>query len=132
MREIKRRKSFSRGGTFFIGFFFGMLASVLIAIGLLSYFIRHPQRAMVKMVDMGVNRMVEKTVESVPREYIGQHQEEISESVQRFTQAFSQNRIDSDEMNQIIKKIFAAIADQKVTASEMDGLLLLANQLANS
>jgi hypothetical protein len=126
--ERKKRRSFSRGGTFLVGFFVGVLCSAFVVVGLAGYFIRYPQKIIVKAVDLGMNRVVEKTVQSIPRDFVSERQEEITASAQQFAQAFTQNRISQADMNVIAKKFFSVIADQKITPEEIDEILQLVNR----
>lgn len=129
--ERRKQRGFSRGGTFFVGFFVGVLFSAFVVVGLAGYFIRYPQKIIVKAVDLGMNRVVEKTVESIPRDFVSERQEEITESAQRFAQAFTQNRISQADMNVLARKFFSVIADQKITPEEIDEILRLVNRYSN-
>lgn len=115
---------------FFLGFFVGILVSAAAAVGLAGYLIRHPQTVMVKAADVAVKHVVEKAVESVPRDYIGQRQDDIAASAHRFSQAFSQNRVTSAEMNTLARQMVAVIADQQITETEIDNLLRLMDSYA--
>jgi len=124
------QKQSSRTGSFFIGFFLGALITVLIGIGLAGYLIRHPQVVMNKAVDMGLNRVVNKTIQTVPQTYIGQRQNDIATTAQKLAQAYSENRISPAEMDGLARKVFTAMADQQITKQEIDDLLKIMNQLA--
>ena len=126
--ERRKQRGLSRGGTFLVGFFVGVLCSAFVVVGLAGYFIRYPQKIIVKAVDLGMNRVVEKTVQSIPRDFVSERQEEITASAQQFAQAFTQNRISQADMNVIAKKFFSVIADQKITPEEIDEILQLVNR----
>lgn len=111
-----------------MGFFVGVLVSAAVAVGLAGYLIRHPQAVIEKAADIAVDRVVERTVQTVPKAYIGQNQEVIASSARRFADAFSQNRITPTEMNLLAKKMLATIADQKITQAEIDDILQLMNR----
>ena len=130
MRPQAHRRS-SKAGTFFIGFFVGMLASAIVVIVLAGYFLKHPRIIIDKAADLAVERVVEKTVETVPKDYIGRQQEEIADSARRFADAFSQNRITPAQMNILAKKILAVIADQNITQTEIDEILRMMNKYAS-
>ncbi len=126
--QMERR--FSKMGVFITGFIVGIVVSVLIAVGLVRYIVQHPQKMIVKAIDMGMDQVVERTVQTMPKDYIGQRQVEISSSAEKFAQAFSQNRISSEEMNSLARAFFQVIADQQITPVEIDHLLDLINQYA--
>ena len=93
MDRQKEKKRFSRGGMFAIGFLLGILLTLLILAGITGYAMKHPQQVLVKVADYGIRQTVQKTAQSMPRDYIGKRQEDIARSAQRFAQAFSENRI---------------------------------------
>jgi len=126
----KKRGTFSKSGTFFIGFFLGILVSAFSAIGLARYVMLHPQQMMVKAMDMGMGQVVEKTAESVPKDYIGQRQNDIAKSAQDLADAFSQDKLTPAEMNLLAQKMLVAVADQQLTTAEIDELIRFANQLS--
>jgi len=124
------QKQSSRTGAFFIGFFLGALVTVLVLVGLAGYVIRHPNVVMNKAMDIGINRVVNKTIQSAPQEYIGQRQDDIANTAQKLAQAYSQNRISPAEMDGLARKMFAVMADQQITQKEIDDLLKTMNRLA--
>lgn len=126
--ERRNQRGFSKGGSFFIGFFVGILVSALVVVGLAGYFIKHPKTLIEKAADVAVDRVVERAVQSVPKDFIAKRQEAIANSAHRLAQAYSQNRITPAEMNLLVKKMFAAVADQKITPAEIDEILQLANR----
>ena len=129
MRQRIQKQS-SRTGAFFIGFFLGALVTVLVLVGLAGYVIRHPKVMMDKAMDIGLTSVVNKTIQSAPQEYIGQRQDDIANTAQKLAQAYSRNRISSAEMDGLARKIFAVMADQKITQTEIDDLLKTMNRLA--
>jgi len=126
----REQNSFSKGRTFLIGFLVGLLVSAFIVIGLAGYIIRYPQKVFVKAVDLGMNRVVEKTVQSIPKDYISERQEDIAASAQRFTRAFSKNRISPADMRFLSSKFFTVVADQKITSDEIDEFLRLIDRFS--
>ena len=129
MRQRIEKQS-SRTGSFFIGFFLGALVTVLVLIALAGYVIRNPKVVMTKAVDMGLNRVMNKTIQTAPQAYIGQRQGDIAITAQKLAQAYSENRISPAEMDYIARQVFAAMADQQITQKEIDDLLKIMNQLA--
>ena len=126
MRSQTYRRS-SKAGTFFIGFLLGILASAVVVIVLAGYLLKHPRIIIDKAADLAVDRVVEKTVQTVPKDYIASQQEEIADTARRFADAFSQNRITPAQMNILAKKMLAVIADQKITQIEIDEILRMMN-----
>ncbi len=124
------QKRFSKTGVFMTGFIVGLLVSGLVVIGLGAYLLQHPQEVIVRVVDMGMDRVIERTVQTIPQDYVTQRQAEISTSAEKFAQAFSQNRISSEEMNILASAFFQTIADQQITPAEIDRFLQLINQVA--
>jgi hypothetical protein len=122
------KKRFSRGGMFAIGFFSGVLLTLLIAAGVIGYAMKHPQQVLVKVADYGVRQTIQKTAQSMPKDYIGQRQNDIARSAQQFASAFSENRITQNEMGLIGKQFFVVMADQKITPDEIDHLLRTIDQ----
>ncbi len=123
-------RRFSKGGLFAVGFFSGVLVSALVLILLAGYLLRHPQTVLVKAADFGVKKVIEKTVESAPREYIGQKQDEIAVTAQKFAKAFSESRISPADMQMLSAKMLGMFADQKITQEEIDETLRLMNRFA--
>ena len=118
----------SRAGTFFIGFFVGILVSAAVVVGLAGYLIKHPQTIIVKAADVAVDRVMERAIQTVPKEFIGRNQEAIASSARNFADAFSQNRISSTEMNLLAKSMLSAVADQRITQAEIQRILQLMDQ----
>lgn len=129
MRERIQKQS-STAGVFFIGFFLGTIVTVLVLIGLAGYMIRHPKVVMNKAVDLGLNQVVNKTIQTAPQAYIGERQDDIAITAQRLAKAYSENRISSAELDRLARKMFAAMADQQITQKEIDDLLETMNRLA--
>jgi hypothetical protein len=122
------KKKFSRGGMFAIGFSSGVLFALLVAAGVAGYAMKHPQQVLVKVADYGVRQTIQKTAQSMPKDYIGQRQEDIARSAQEFARAFSENRFTQHEMGLIGKQFFVVMADQKITPDEIDHLLRTIDQ----
>jgi hypothetical protein len=130
MDEFRRPSRFSKTGLFFIGFFAGLLVAAGLVIAAAGYVMKNPEVVLVKAADFGIKRVVEKTVESAPKEYIGQKQDEIAATAQGFARAFSENRISPADMQMITARMIALMADQRITEDEIDGMLRLMNQFA--
>jgi hypothetical protein len=127
--EKEKQHHFSRGRVFFSGFLAGIAAMVLIFIGLAGYAIRYPQKVMVKAFDAGVSRVVDRMVESIPRDVIAVRQSDIVDAVTRITQAYSENCISSADIRMLSKNALNAAADKKVTREEMDELFRLVQRM---
>lgn len=131
MNDFRKKSSFSKPGMFFVGFFSGILIAALVLFFLAGYFLKHPQAIIVKAANLGVNRVIEKTVESTPREYIGLKQDEIAGTAQNFAKAFSENRIAPADMQMLGAMMMGILADQKITEKEIDDMLRSMNQFAH-
>ena len=128
MDRPREKRGFSRGGMFAIGFLLGILFTLLILAGVTGYVMKHPQQVLVKVADYGVRQTIQKTAQSMPRDYIGQRQNDIAKSAQEFAQAFSENRISQQEMALIGRQFFVVMADQRITPDEIDHLLRTIDQ----
>jgi hypothetical protein len=130
--EYRQKSRSSKGGIFFIGFLVGVLATTLVILALFGYLIKNPRTVMVRAANLGmtkvVKKSVEKTVSSIPREYVAVRQETINRSVQGLTQAFSENRLSSADVQVLAGEFFRVMADQKITSREIDRLLKMIDQ----
>lgn len=125
-------------GTFVFGFFFGIVVSGIGAFVIARYMMQHPQAVMSKAHDLGmdqvvehaVEKSVEKTVAAIPQDMVAVRQQDINQTVQNLTQAYSENRITPTDMQLIAGKFFGMMADQKITPQEMDEMLSFMNQMA--
>lgn len=129
MANITNEKGFSRAGSFFIGFFLGMLVCVIIVIAALKYVISNPQPVIIKAVDLGATRLIEKTVETIPKEYVVVHQNDINQSVMKVTQAYAEGRLTSSDIQSMGREVFQLIADQEITSDEIDRMIRLINRI---
>jgi len=114
---------FSKTGTFLIGFLTGILFCALVVIGLAGYALRHPQLVMTKVAYPRVGRIIEKTVATAPKQYIGEKEDDIAVTAQAFARAYSESRISSDDVQVLGSKVFAMMADQRITPQEIDEML---------
>ncbi|HEX9934864.1 MAG TPA: hypothetical protein VGB38_06670 [bacterium] len=130
MDEYGTPRRFSKAGMFFIGFFSGLLAAAVLLVVSAGYVFKHPQIVLTKAGDFGIRRVFEKTVESAPREYIGQKQDEIAVTAQKFAKAFSESRISPADMQLITVRLVSVMADQKITPDEVDETLRMMNRFA--
>ncbi len=114
---------FSKAGMFFVGFFTGILLLSLAGILAARYVMKNPQAVMTKVAYPQVSRMIEKTVATAPKEYIGQKQDDIAVTAQAFARAYSENRITPDDVQLLGARVFAVLSDQQITQAEIDDLL---------
>jgi hypothetical protein len=114
---------FSKTGMFFVGFFTGILLLALAGIFAAGYTLRHPQAVMAKVGYPQMGKMIEKTVSTAPKEYIGRKGDDIAVTAQAFARAYSENRISSDDVQLLGARIFAVMADQQITPAEIDEIL---------
>ena len=123
----KRKSCFGAGAA---GFFIGVLCTAGVLYAFVRYTLSHPQKIVKHAGTVAVNRVVVKTVESAPRDYIGKNQADIARSVQGFADAFSKNRISQTDMQRLAGKMFAMVADQRITEKEMADMLRTMNAMA--
>jgi hypothetical protein len=129
MEQNRRRKKSSGAGIFILGFLSGILVSGIIIISVAGYFLRNPQRMLSKAVDIGLNRVVEQTIQSIPKEYVARKQQELVDTAARFAEAFSQNRISNAEVDRLSQMVIQTVIDRQVTAEEIDELLEAVNRI---
>jgi hypothetical protein len=128
MNEFKNQSRFSKAGMFIVGFFSGLLGAALVLVLLAGYVLKHPQAILIKAGDFGIKHVVEKTVESAPKAYIGEKQDEIASTAQKMAKAFSENRISPADMQMLAARFMGMMADQNITKEEIDEVLRLMNQ----
>lgn len=114
---------FSKAGMFIVGFFSGILFLSLAGIFAARYVMKNPQAVMARVAYPQVGRMIEKTVATAPKEYIGQKQDDIAVTAQAFARAYSENRITPDDVQLLGARVFAVLSDQQITQAEIDDLL---------
>lgn len=132
----RRRKS--GFGAFFAGFFIALFLVAISGYILMNYALNNPQKiaekaakfGLVKIAEKTVIQTVTKTVYSIPRDQVALRQDRINRSVQGITQAFSENRIEFDDLQILGDQVFRAAADQQITAQEIDSMLDLMEQLS--
>jgi hypothetical protein len=120
-------RHFSKGGMFMVGFMSGVLVAAAVLAVTAGYVIKHPQAVLNKAVNLGAKQIVQRTLETAPKEYIGQKQDEIASSAQKFSKAFSENRISPADVQLLSAHLFGMLADQKITREEIDSMLKLVN-----
>ena len=121
MQAVHSRRS-GGAGRFFAGFFTGLIFAAALAVAGGVYLVKHP-KAVSQVVAKQANQVVRKTLDSVPKDLLAQRQAEISELFSRFVKAYSAGRVSAQTLEQLSQSAFAAAADQKVTAVEIDDLL---------
>jgi hypothetical protein len=124
-------------GPFIAGFFVALFLVAVFGYIMVNYAVTHPQKIAEKAAKMGLVKVAEKTIVqtmtktiySIPRDQVALRQDRINQSVQRLTQAFSENRLEFGDLQTLGDQVFRAAADQQITAREIDALLDLADQL---
>ena len=81
------------------------------------------QKLMKGVVDYGVSRVVERTIQSIPRAFVAERQDEIALTVRRLTTAYEENRLSSPDIRAMTKKVGEIVADQEVTPAEIDDFI---------
>jgi hypothetical protein len=121
---------FSRVGMFTVGFFTGILVVAVAGLFLVRILLRNPQAVIAKLAVPKVAQIVQKTVATAPREYIGEKQDDIAVTAQAVARAYSENRITPDDMQDIGTKVFSVMADQRITPQEIDEVLRMLKEYA--
>jgi len=121
-------KKSSRIGTFFIGLLCGLLIAVFLVIGIAGYVIRNPKQILVRASDLGLQKIAARTVQSVPREYVGRQKDLITSKVQQFADAYANNRLSQDEIEHLMQEVMVVVSDQNVTTVEVEDILHLVDQ----
>jgi hypothetical protein len=122
--------SFSKTGMFFIGFFCGILLAAAAGLMGAKYLINNPQIVMTKVASAGMGRLIQKTAESAPREYIGRKQDEIAVTAQAFAKAYSEQKVTPEDVQAIGVKVMSVLADQKINQNEIDDVLRMMQRYA--
>ncbi len=122
--------SFSKSGMFFIGFFCGILIAAAAALMGAKYLINNPQVVLGRVASAGMGRLIQKTAESAPREYIGRKQDEIAVTAQAFARAYSEQKITPEDVQAIGVKVMTVLADQKINQQEIDEVLRMMQRYA--
>jgi hypothetical protein len=122
--------SFSKSGMFFIGLFCGILLAAAAGLMGAKYLINNPQIVMTKVASAGIGKMIQRTAESAPREYIGQKQDEIAVTAQAFAKAYSEQKVTPEDIQAIGIKVMSVLADQKISQNEIDDVLRMMQRYA--
>ena len=128
--EGRRPQNRSRVGSFLGGMVTGIFLMVVIFGAGILYLVRNPRLIVEKAVDMGMDRVVTRTLESLPREHIRTRENEIADLAQRVVRAYSQNRISPEDLDTFTQRAFSIVSDQKVTSAEVDEMIALAEKMA--
>ena len=83
----------------------------------------------IKAVDLGATRIIEKTVETIPKEYVVVRQDDINQSVMKVTQAYSEGRLTSTDIQDMGREVFQLVADQEITSEEIDRMIKLIDRI---
>jgi hypothetical protein len=122
--------SFSKSGMFFIGLFCGILLAAAAGLMGAKYLINNPQIVLGRVASAGMGRLIQKTAESAPREYIGRKQDEIAVTAQAFAKAYSEQKITPEDVQAIGVKVMSVLADQKINQQEIDEVLRMMQRYA--
>lgn len=134
--NMPRRRGNS-AGIFFGGLVTGLVISALAGILVVSVFAGNPRRmagiadrfGLVQVVEKTVVRTVSRTIHSIPKQQVADRQIRINDSVQKLTSAYAQGKLTIEDVEVLSDRIYQAVADQKVSEKEIDGILDLADDL---
>ena len=125
-------------GSFFSGLFFGIFICLIAIVALGFYAFNNPDKFLNKALAMGGGQLIEtkvtetvnKTVESIPRDFVALKQKDINRSFNKLTTAYSEGNLSSTDMQMIAGQMYQMMADQKVTPKEIEKLLKFIDTLA--
>jgi hypothetical protein len=128
----------SKSGAFLLGLIAGILCSAIAVVLIIRYTIRNPQAIMTKAQDLGMNQVIEKAVEmsvektvtSIPQDLVTVRQDEINQTMQNLTAAYSENRLTPMDIQLIAGKFYGVMSDNKVTPQEIDDIMDYANKMS--
>lgn len=128
----------SRIGSFFSGLFTGILLCVIAAVALGVYGFNHPEQVIDKAMVLGGGQLIEKkvsetvnrTVETIPKDYVAMKQQDINRSFNKLTTAYSEGKLSDTDMQMITGYFYQMMADQKVTSQEIEKLLKFIDSLS--
>ena len=83
-----------------------------------------------KVASVSVGKLIQKTAESAPREYIGSKQDEIAVTAQAFAKAYSEQKVTPEDVQAIGVKVLSVLADQKITQQEIDEVFRMMQRYA--
>jgi hypothetical protein len=124
-------KSKSKGWTrFFAGLFTGIALTIAALVLGGIYFMRNPE-LITKQIHQRGSRVISHTMQSLPKEYLADKQDEVIELVNAFVRAYSEDRITFADMDRISQKAFTAAADSRITPREADEFMVLVREIVN-
>jgi hypothetical protein len=128
--EGRRQEPKSRTGAFLWGILLGLFIALIAAGLLIVYMIQHPEKTVARAMDLGMDKVVYRTLESLPREHIQKRQDDLADLAQRLVRAYARNRISPEDLDRLTREIFETASDQRVTPDEIDALIILAENMA--
>ncbi len=118
-------------GSFFAGFFTGLLLVVILGLLIGLYIVQHPQKLIASAEKMGARKIVQKqmqqvmvkTVNTIPKDYVALHQDEIVKKFQQVTTAYSTGILTTDDIFTLYNDFFMMAGDGQIQPNEIDQML---------
>ncbi len=129
MNKTRQKKS-KKGIYFFSGFFSGIIFIAIIAAAGGLYLMRNPELIKKQVYHSG-GRIISRSMQSLPKDYLNEKQDEIIDLANQFIRAYSSDKLTSHDMDNISQAVFTAAADQKITPREADQLMALVKEVVN-
>lgn len=124
-------------GLFLGGMVVGVAATALVVFLVLGSMVRHPGHAVRFGRRFGLTQRVERVaverisrvVFTVPRDVIAVRKDRLDRVFGRLTQAYAENRLTFQHVQRLVEGFYRSFEDRSLTASEIDGLLDLADSI---
>lgn len=118
-------------GSFFAGFFTGLLLVCIIGLVVGIYLMENPQKVIQSAEKMGAKKIVQKqmqkvmvkTVNTIPKDYVAVHQDEIVQKFQQVTTAYSLGTLTADDIYLLYNDFFMIIGDGEIQPGEIDNIM---------
>lgn len=118
-------------GSFFAGFFTGLFLMIILGLGAGYYLMQNPQKVIQSAGNIGAKKIVRKqmqkamarTVNTIPKNYVALHQDEIVQKFQQVTTAYSMGTLTTDDIYMLYNDFFMIVGDGEIQPKEIDQIL---------
>ena len=125
-------------GKFWAGLATGILVSIAVGLIFLLSAMRNPRMllkgaqkfGLVQAVEKTAVRAASKTLQTIPKEYVALRQEVIGTTVRKLTDAYSDNKLNDQDISRLTGRFYESIADQNVSPEEIDQILKMVDEVA--
>jgi hypothetical protein len=119
----RTKKRVSRGKWFFLGWLTGMISILLLILAAGLIVMKNPGIVLSGLAGKRVEKVVTRTLQTIPKETIREKHDEIIEAVRHLSYAYADDRLPPTALQDLSSRTFTAVADQQVTAEEIDDLI---------